>query len=218
MNKFVAGINKTALHAIDSMVYSEDKEPDKSVPDIISIDWRNILSQPEPNSSDVTLKELQYIEKITKSRTKKQEEMVLLADEDVTNLFLPYLEKHNLKLPKKMIKSLWDKIIYPATMNLKWQYNRARPYQLAPKRGIEIDYMETSTHKAPSYPSGHTAYGVMLASVLSEIYPDHSSGLYEIANKVGKARELQGVHYPSDNSASMVYVSAIWEDIKYDIL
>ena len=28
---------------------------------------------------------------------------------------------------------------------------------------------------------------------------------------------LQGVHYPSDNDASMVVASAIYEDIKYDM-
>ena len=144
--------------------------------------------------------------------------MVMIVDDNVTDLFMPYLKKHNLKLPKKLIDSLWDKIIYPVTINLKWQYNRARPYQLASNRGFEIDYIETDTHHTPSYPSGHTAYGVMLAFVLSEFYPEHSSNLYELANKVGKARELQGVHYPSDNNAAMVIVGAIWEDIKYDIL
>tara|TARA_R100000008_G_scaffold86104_1_gene77916 strand:- start:1004 stop:1681 length:678 start_codon:yes stop_codon:yes gene_type:complete len=218
MNKFVAEINKTALYTIDSMVFSEDKDPERNVPEVVSIGWQNVLSDPELNSSKTTLKELQYLEKITKSRTKKQEELVKIVDNDVADLFLPYLRKHDLKFPKKLIDSLWSKIIKPVTMNLKWQYNRARPYQLAPKRGIEIDYMETSTHHTPAYPSGHTAYATLLASVLSELYSEHSSKFYELVNQTGKARELQGVHYPSDNNASMVFVSAIWEDIKYDIL
>lgn len=218
MNKFFAQINKTAINAIDSMVYSKDKDPEKSIPKVVSIGWKNVLSDPQLNSSDSTLKELQYLEKITKSRTKKEEEMVMIVDDNVTDLFMPYLKKHNLKLPKNLIDSLWDKVINPLTMNLKWQYNRARPYQVAPKRGIEIDYIETDTHHTPSYPSGHTAYGAMLASVLSNFYPEHSSALYSLANKVGKARELQGVHYPSDNDAAMVIVGAIWEDVKYDIL
>lgn len=218
MKKFLAEMNKTTLNTIDSMVFSEDKDQDKNIPDIVSIGWRNVLSEPETNSSETTLRELQYLEKITKSRTKKEEEMVMIVDDNVTDLFMPYLKKHNLKLPKNLIDSLWDKVINPLTMNLKWQYNRARPYQVGPKRGIEIDYIETDTHHTPSYPSGHTAYGVMLASVLSDFYPEHSSALYQLANKVGKARELQGVHYPSDNNAAMVIVGAIWEDVKYDIL
>ena len=218
MKKFIAQINKTVLSAIDSMVFSEDVEPDRNVAKIVSIDWKNVLSGQKPNSSDTTLEELQYLEKITKSRTKAEEEMVMIVDDNVTDLFMPYLKKHDLKLPKKLIDTLWDNIFYPATMNLKWQYNRPRPYQLGPKRGIDINHIETDTHDSPAYPSGHTAYGVMLASILSDLYPDHSSELYELANKVGKARELQGVHYPSDNNAAMVVIGAMWEDIKYDVL
>ncbi len=57
----------------------------------------------------------------------------------------------------------------------------------------------------------------MLASVLSEMYPEHSSELYELVNIAGKAREMQGVHYESDNDASMVIVGALWQDVRYDI-
>ena len=121
MNKFFAQINKTAINAIDSMVYSKDKDPEKSIPKVVSIGWKNVLSDPQLNSSDSTLKELQYLEKITKSRTKKEEEMVMIVDDNVTDLFMPYLKKHNLKLPKNLIDSLWDKVINPLTMNLKWQ-------------------------------------------------------------------------------------------------
>ena len=102
-------------------------------------------------------------------------------------------------------------------MNLKWQYNRPRPHQLSPKFGVEINYISTDTTDTPSYPSGHTAYAAMLASVLSEMYPEHSSELYELVNVAGKAREMQGVHYESDNDASMVIVGALWQDVRYDI-
>ena len=33
----------------------------------------------------------------------------------------------------------------------------------------------------------------------------------------GLARCLQGVHYPSDNEASMVISSAIWQDLRYKL-
>ena len=102
-------------------------------------------------------------------------------------------------------------------MNLKWQYNRPRPHQLSPKFGVEINYISTDTTDTPSYPSGHTAYAAMLASVLSEMYPEYSGELYELVNVAGKAREMQGVHYESDNDASMVIVGALWQDVRYDI-
>ena len=116
------------------------------------------------------------------------------------------------------IKKLYNTVIFPVIMNLKWQYNRPRPHQLAPKFGVEINYIITPSTDTPSYPSGHTAYAVTLASVLSEMYPDHSSELYELVNVAGKARQMQGVHYESDNDASMVIVGALWQDVRYSNL
>ena len=53
--------------------------------------------------------------------------------------------------------------------------------------------------------------------MLATLYPQHTSEFYELINLVGRARILQGVHYPSDNDASMVIASAIFEDVKYDM-
>jgi len=36
-------------------------------------------------------------------------------------------------------------------------------------------------------------------------------------NLAGFARCLQGVHYPSDNEASMVISGAIWQDVRYKL-
>jgi hypothetical protein len=39
----------------------------------------------------------------------------------------------------------------------------------------------------------------------------------ELINLAGRARILQGVHYPSDNDASMVIASVLYEDLKYEM-
>ena len=200
------------------MVYSEDLEPDKKVSNLISIDWRNVLPEPPKNNSEVTRQELMELSKLTKNRTQEQLELVMAVDKKVDDIFIEYLEKANLSFPQKIVDKLYNTIFYPIFMNLKWQYNRPRPYQLGPLLGIEIDYIETKTHHTPAYPSGHTAYGAMLASFLSEIYPSHSSNFYNLANVVGLARKLQGVHYESDNSSAMVIAGAIWEDVRFDFI
>jgi len=54
----------------------------------------------------------------------------------------------------------------------------------------------------------------LIAEILSDIYPEHKTAFYEAAGLVGKARVLQGVHYPSDNEASMILARVGWENIK----
>ena len=218
MKKIISEVSQNISESLNKMVYSEDLEPDKKVSNLISIDWRNVLPEPPKNNSEVTRQELMELSKLTKNRTKEQVELVMMVDKKVDDIFIEYLEKANLNFPKKIVDKLYNTIFYPIFMNLKWQYNRPRPYQLGPLLGIEIDYIETKTHHTPAYPSGHTAYGAMLASFLSEIYPSHSSNFYNLANVVGLARKLQGVHYESDNSSAMVIAGAIWEDVRFDFI
>lgn len=218
MKKIISEVSQNISESLNKMVYSEDLEPDKKVSNLISIDWRNVLPEPPKNNSEVTRQELMELSRLTKNRTKEQVELVMMVDKKVDDIFIEYMEKANLNFPKKIVDKLYNTIFYPIFMNLKWQYNRPRPYQLGPLLGIEIDYIETKTHHTPAYPSGHTAYGAMLASFLSEIYPSHSSNFYNLANVVGLARKLQGVHYESDNSSAMVIAGAIWEDVRFDFI
>ncbi len=218
MKKIISEVSQNISESLNKMVYSEDLEPDKKVSNLISIDWRNVLPEPPKNNSEVTRQELMELSKLTKNRTQEQLELVMAVDKKVDDIFIEYLEKANLSFPQKIVDKLYNTIFYPIFMNLKWQYNRPRPYQLGPLLGIEIDYIETKTHHTPAYPSGHTAYGAMLASFLSEIYPSHSSNFYNLANVVGLARKLQGVHYESDNSSAMVIAGAIWEDVRFDFI
>ena len=218
MKKIISEVSEGISESLNEMVYSKDIPPEEKVSKLISIDWKNVLPDPPKNNSKTTRDELLELSKLTKNRTKEQLDLVMIVDKRVEDLFIPYLEKANLDFPKKTIEKLYKTIFYPVFMNLKWQYNRPRPYQLGPMLGIKIDHVETETHHTPAYPSGHTAYGAMLASFLSEIYPSHSSDFYKLANLVGMARKLQGVHYESDNSSAMVIASAIWEDVRFDFI
>ena len=213
-------ISETAEKVSDnivSMKYSDNIPPEKKVSDLVSIDWRNVLPEPPENNSQITREEIQEVSELSDKRTDRQVELVMVVDKDIRVMFERLLKDNNLSYPAEKIKKLYNTIVFPVIMNLKWRYNRPRPYQLAPKFGVEIDYIPTDTINTPSYPSGHTAYATIIASVLSEMYPELSSEFYELVNVAGKAREIQGVHYESDNDASMVIVGALWQDIKYDI-
>ncbi len=217
MRNIISEAAEKIAEDITSMKYSDKIPPEKKVSDLVSIDWKNVLPEPPENNSQITREELQEIAALTARRTEKQEQLVMVVDEDSKLIFDPLLQKNNLSYPAEKIKRLYDTVIYPVIINLKWQYNRPRPSQLGPKFGVKIDYITTDPIHTPSYPSGHTAYATMIASVLSEMYPEFSSEFYELANVAGKAREIQGVHYESDNDASMVIVGALWQDVRYDI-
>ena len=213
-------ISETAEKVSDnivSMKYSDNIPPEKRVSDLVSIDWRNVLPEPPENNSQITREEIQEVSELSDKRTDRQVELVMVVDKDIRVMFERLLKDNNLSYPAEKIKKIYNTIVFPVIMNLKWRYNRPRPYQLSPKFGVEIDYIPTDTINTPSYPSGHTAYATIIASVLSEMYPELSSEFYELVNVAGKAREIQGVHYESDNDASMVIVGALWQDIKYDI-
>ena len=119
-------------------------------------------------------------------------------------------------IPKEDFEKIW-KISEPIVMNLKHKFNRPRPKQLGDLLDYNINVTESKTHKTPAYPSGHTVYAAMGAYLFSDMYPRHSSEFFKMIGLAGLARCLQGVHYPSDNEASMVISAAIWQDVRYKL-
>ena len=97
---------------------------------------------------------------------------------------------------------------------LKRLHNRPRPAQLAEHFDVEIDVLETKTHHTPAYPSGHAAYGYLIAELLSDKYPQHKKELMKLADKTGFLRVIQGVHYPSDSLSANQLVRTLYNNIK----
>ena len=215
MNKYITGTDKAILDKIKGLRYGNVKKTFK-VADAVTIGWDNVLADPPFNDSDTTKKELLYISKLTKNLSSSEIDLVKMVDKDPNLLYHKVLERHNLEFPEAIFRRSWA-IMSPIIKNLKYKFNRARPYQLAPLYNIEVNVIETKSHKTPAYPSGHTAYAALGAYVLSAKYPEHSSEFFSQVSLAGMARMLQGVHYPSDNEASMVISAAIWENIRYDL-
>lgn len=211
----ISEINKAVSNYINSVNYGTRKKTWK-VSSKITIDYKNVLPAPPDNDSEHTKKEIAHLSALTENLTQNQVRLVHSVDQDPLNVFLPLLSMYN--IPKepaiKEIESIWS-LCVPVIMNLKWNYNRARPYQISEYLGYDINVIETKTHKTPAYPSGHTALAAIGSYYLSDKYPKFSSEFFAAGSSAGLARELQGVHYPSDNEASMVIAGALWQDIKY---
>lgn len=212
---FINSIQKTLsdkLSEIDGLQYHTDLEYKKShyanmtFPELGNINLFSIVDRPPKNSSPQTKKEIEYIARQANNRSIKQIKFIYEIDENPLIIFeksVPYFPYHKFNtIYINIVKSLID--------HLKFYYNRARPFQVAPYYNINIDILETRTHHTPSYPSGHTMYAALAGEILKSIYPDKSTIFDELITKVGHARVLQGVHYPTDNIASIQIIKTIY--------
>jgi hypothetical protein len=198
---------------IDSIVYDK-VYLEKPMSNLIDFDWKNILKPPALNSSKETLKELSVVSAATKNRTSKDIELVHNVDSDMDTPYVLLLKKYNLKYPQNYIDLFYD-IVRPVLLNLKSYYNRARPNQLALYLKVPLDVIVTDTHHTASYPSGHVVYTNLVANILKDIYPQiPKKELDYIVNETSRARILQGVHFPSDNNASIILSNYLFEKLQ----
>ena len=211
----ISEFNKSLSSRLDSVVYT-NKTRTWKVPKIITIDWEGVLPEPPKNTSEETKKELQYLEKLTSNLGYEEKNLIDLVDKEPLDLYKPIFSKMGKPIPKKDFEKIW-KISEPIVNNLKHKFNRPRPKQLGDLLNYKINVRESKTHHTPAYPSGHTVYAALGAYLFSDMYPHKSSEFFKMISLAGLARCLQGVHYPSDNEASMVISGAIWQDVRYKL-
>ena len=212
---YIIGADKFVSEQIKDIKYT-DKPKTWKVSDNITIGWDDILPDPPMNDSETTKKELAYLAKLTKSVNSAQLDLIKLVDEEPNDLFHKTMRDLNIEFPQEIFKRSWD-IIKPVIMNLKYIHNRPRPYQLASKYGLKITLRDSKTAQTPAYPSGHTSYTALSAYILAAKYPQFAEHFFDKIQSAGMARMLMGVHYPSDNEASMIITGALWEDIRYKL-
>ena len=117
---------------------------------------------PPDNDSKVTLDEVKYLSKV-----KPIMESIKSRDH-VTDSFMNLVESTGLKITKDELENITKesaKIIY----ELKYHYNRPRPYQIAEFYGIDLNGTELDSMKTPSYPSGHAVQGYLIGEILSNM-------------------------------------------------
>ena len=176
---------------------------EQPVADIVDFDWQKILEAPPSNISKKTFLELQLISQSTSRRTPEDTELVEIIDQDPDHFFIKLVDQYGLKYPDMKILEFYN-IIEPILMNVKFLWNRPRPAQLAKYYDLNIDVLVTDTHHTASYPSGHTVYSSLVSHIIEYYYPAiDKKKLYSLVKDTAKARILQGVHYPSDNDASI---------------
>lgn len=160
------------------------------------IDDVKISDNPFPeNSSKETRDELQWLLNFNDGVIDRKYSK---DGDDVLKVFEDYCKENDLDFDKPYYDKLLKQSAKPI-LQLKYHYNRPRPYQLAEYYGIkDFEIHKLNTANTPSYPSGHTTQAHMMCLILGDKYPKHYSNLTELANTVSKSRLMARIHYPSD--------------------
>ena len=148
---------------------------------------------PYKNESMRTMQEL-----IRLSQIPSDDKFTLKMD-TVKESFKELCKELDLDFPKKEIKELKDSVS-GIVLDLKYHYNRPRPYKLAPLLNIDLDTneIEDTTSDSPSYPSGHSTQGILIGNYLAYKNPLYRGKFLKLGRDIARSRVIAKVHYPSD--------------------
>ena len=105
----------------------------------------------------------------------------------------------------------------PVILKLKKHFDRPRPKKLARKMNIKIKDIEMDSMKTASYPSGHTAQGILIAKVLGDKYPKAKSAFAKTGENISYSRNVARAHYKSDSKMGEKLANAMYKHIKNKI-
>ena len=176
---------------------------------------QSFKEQPFPNEKE-TLEELDYLI----SLQPRDEDFFKKYDDSFSHHFYDYVKENKLPFSPQDEKRMKEIVSEAANLvlDLKFHYNRERPYQVAERVGNE-DFVAlgSETAKTPSYPSGHTSQSRMLARIFGDLFPEHRTAFLNISIDCMLSREEGGVHFPSDNAFGIQVGEAMYEMIAPDL-
>mgnify|MGYP001369774287 CR=1 FL=1 len=184
------------LLTLRGMVYSEEIKPkhQKKIDMKTSLWDENIIlprMMPPENDSSLTLKEIKYLAEI-----KPSQEVAEMGD-DVLKNFMDLIEKHEVNVSEEFI----DRIIKESAkfiMDLKYKFNRPRPFQVAEFYHIDLNGTQLDSMKTPSYPSGHATQGYLIGEYLAMKDPQNAHEYKQVGEDIAHSRIVAKAHYKSD--------------------
>jgi len=87
----------------------------------------------------------------------------------------------------------------PVIMKIKKHHDRPRPKVMAKKMKTKMEDMEMASMKTPSYPSGHSVQGILIANILADKYPNKKDKLKKMGRDISYSRRSARAHYKSDS-------------------
>ena len=167
--------------------------------------------KPPSDSSFDTMREVKDINKIPLDKDK------IKKIDNIEKTFKSIADNNDIiDYPSKLIKDLINKSA-PIILKLKNYFDRPRPKVVAKKMGIKMKDFEMNSMKTPSYPSGHSAQGILIGMVLSKIYPEHASKFTKAGENISDSRNIAKAHYKSDSKMGKQLGAAMYNHIKSKI-
>ena len=129
--------------------------------------------------------------------------------DNIEKAFEQTAKDNNVKDYDKKIAAKLIKDSAPVILELKKYHNRPRPYELDKSlKAVKMKSMNT-----PSYPSGHSAQGMLIASVLKDKY-GKSSAFMQTAKNISNSRNIAHAHYMSDSKNGTELGKQLYKHIK----
>jgi hypothetical protein len=131
--------------------------------------------------------------------------------DNIESAFKKTAEEQGIKDYDKSIAKKLIKDSAPVILELKKYHNRPRPYELDKNlKAFKMKSMETA-----SYPSGHSAQGMLIGSVLKMKYG--KSAFMQTAKNISYSRRVARAHYKSDSKVGENIGNSMFKHIKNKI-
>ena len=159
--------------------------------------------KPPSDSSFDTAQEIKALKKIPlrKDFVKKYD--------DIESAFKKTAKEQGIKDYDKNIAAKLIKESAPVILKLKKYHDRPRPYDL----DKSLSAIKMKSMNTPSYPSGHSAQGILIASVLKDKY-GKSSAFMQTAKNISDSRNIAHAHYLSDSKNGIELGKQLYKHIK----
>ena len=199
---------------VEELKYSEEVNPKhqkhmdrKDLGIFNDFQTNQFLSTPPPsNDSDETLREMLSIEQIPDDNPFAKK-----AD-NIKTYFKDFLAAKGLRFPNEEVSTLLHDS-RPILYKIKYHYNRPRPIQVADALGLKFHEQPLASSKTPSYPSGHSAQGILIGKYLATVYPKYSTEIMKLADDISNSRLIAKVHFPSDSKFGLNVGLALFKHI-----
>jgi hypothetical protein len=159
--------------------------------------------KPPGNNSFDTNQEIKALKKIP-----LRKEFVKKYD-NIEAAFKKTAEEQGIKDYDKNIAAKLIKESAPIILELKKYHNRPRPYEL----DKSLSAIKMKSMNTPSYPSGHSAQGMLIASVLKDKY-GKGKAFMQTAKNISDSRNIAHAHYLSDSKNGTKLGKQLYKQIK----
>jgi hypothetical protein len=163
---------------------------------------------PPKNTSLQTYQELLYLKDLP------EDDDFVEKHDDIEGVFEEICKDNNVEFPRDLVKELIESC---SMVELKYHYNRPRPFQLAKYYNIELGEHVMESMKTPSYPSGHSAQGILIGKVLQTKLPINTNSFLEAGKRISYSRNVGRAHYPSDSRLGEEIGNSLYQYIIHKI-